>query len=82
MKQFRGSLSRIKRVVERLPETSQDIYGFAGITRKLLLESVDLTYNISQSIDDQSSPASFEIIALKRAGAAFYIKYGASGFSV
>ena len=75
MKQFRGSLSRIKRVVERLPETSQDIYGFAGITRKLLLESVDLTYNISQSIDDQSSPASFEIIALKRAGAAFYRKY-------
>lgn len=75
MKQFRASLSRIKKVVERLPETTQDIYGFSGITRALLLDSIELTYNISQNIDDQNSPVSFEIIALKRAGGEFYHKY-------
>lgn len=55
---------------QRLPE-GKDIYGYQGISRDSLLDSISIAYSLSQEIkqDDESR---FEVISLKRAGSELY----------
>jgi hypothetical protein len=70
MQYFRGNLSRVKKLIqERLPD-EQDLYGYPGVSKNLLINAVDLAYQLSQEIEenDTDDGVKFEIISLKRFG--------------
>jgi len=74
MQHFKSRLTKIKHVVERFPDQG-DIYGYAGITREVLLNAVQRAYDLAQDIPDVDSDNQFVIITLKRRSAAFYESY-------
>lgn len=72
---FRQRLSRIKRLIERFSDEG-DIYGFAGVTKAMLLDAVGAAYDISQNITEEGSGRFlFEVISLKRKSSEFYKRY-------
>lgn len=72
---FRQRLSRIKRLIERFSDEG-DIYGFAGVTKAMLLDAVSAAHDISQNISEKGSGRFlFEVIALKRKSSEFYKRY-------
>lgn len=72
MQHFRSSLTRLKSMMEkRLPE-GNDIYGYPGISKSMLVTAIDTAYILSHEIDEKDGETRFEVIALKRAGSDAY----------
>lgn len=53
-----------------LPE-GEDIYGYQGVSRDSLLDSINVAYLLSQEIKE-ADESRFEVISLKRAGSELY----------
>lgn len=71
MQHFRSSLTRLKTLMEQgLPE-GEDIYGYQGVSRDSLLDSINVAYLLSQEIKE-ADESRFEVISLKRAGSELY----------
>ncbi len=69
MKHFKGKITRlIKLINEKFPD-NDDLYGFAGINKNLLVVTFESIYSIACEIDENNEQYQFEIIALKRLGA-------------
>jgi len=66
MKAFKSRLTRIKNLLnEKIPDGT-DVFGFAGITREMLLATCQEIYELSDQIAAKDDDHHFEIIALKR----------------
>ena len=68
MQHFRANLTRLKSQMEnKLPE-GNDIFGYSGVNKPLLISAVELAYSLSQEIEERDDSTRFEVIALKRHG--------------
>lgn len=68
MNNFRSNLTRLRHQIEvRLPDGT-DVYGYSGVSKDLLLSTVDKAYDLSYEIQQKDDQTRFEIIALKRFG--------------
>lgn len=68
MQHFRSQLTRLKSLIgEKLPD-GEDIFGFSGVSKALLVSAVDTAYTLSRDIEEKDDDTHFEVIALKRAG--------------
>ena len=71
MQQFRSNLTRLKTSMgAKLPD-GNDVYGYSGVTKAVLLSAIDYAYELSQGIQ-ATDETRFEVIALKRAGSELY----------
>ena len=68
MQHFRGNLTRIKKLIQEKLSDDEDLYGYQGISKKLLADAVELAYNLSQGIEEREDVTQFEVISLKRFG--------------
>src|SRR6202142_3769294 len=68
MQHFRSNLTRLKAHMEKSLPDGDDILGYPGVSKLLLLSSVDLAYTLSQEIEERDDSTRFEVIALKRHG--------------
>jgi len=66
MQTFRGNVTRLRKLISSSLPDGDDIYGYAGISKKSLDDAIDVTYSISHLIDDFDPKFSFEIVAFKR----------------
>lgn len=73
MQQFKSKLTRLRSMFDRLPD-SGDVYGYAGITKQMLLSTVEGIYALSNDIHE-SNENQLIVIALKRKCAKFYEQY-------
>lgn len=72
MQHFRAGLTRLKSQMEsRLPD-GNDIFGYPGVSKALLVSAIDLAYILSQEIDERDDTSRFEVISLKRHGSDVY----------
>ncbi|MBZ0112184.1 MAG: hypothetical protein K8J08_06980 [Thermoanaerobaculia bacterium] len=68
MRHFRAKLTRLQNtIVDVLPDT-EDIYGFSGVDKALLVEGLKSAHGISSEIPEDKSNTRFEIVMLKRFG--------------
>ena len=65
MQHFRSNLTRLKRHFEQKLPDGEDIFGYSGITKPLLVSAIDLAYKLSQEIEEHDDTR-FEVIALRR----------------
>ena len=72
MHHFRANLSRLRTQVEQKLPDGEDLFGYNGISKPLLLSAIELTYALSQGIEEREDATRFEVIALKRGGSDTY----------
>jgi hypothetical protein len=74
VKAFKSRLTRIKKLIsEKIPE-GKDVFGFAGVSREMLLSTCEEIYDLSDQIEAKDDDHHFEIIALKRFESEFHEK--------
>lgn len=72
MQTVRASLTRLKSLIDTELPDGQDVFGYAGVTKKSLKDAIDVSYSLTQLIDDYDPKFTFEIIAFKRYSSAAY----------
>ncbi len=66
MKDFKAALTKIKsKIGEKLPD-GNDVWGYHGISRELIFDTIDQIYTIATEIGNDAGANRFEVIYLKR----------------
>jgi len=68
MQHFRANLTRLKSQMESKIPDGNDIFGYSGVSKPLLIAAVELAYSLSLEIEERDDSTRFEVIALKRHG--------------
>lgn len=66
MKTLRSNLTRLRNLVEEKLPTGEDILGFPGVSKAMILSAIETAYDLSRQIEDDGSGIQFEIVSLKR----------------
>jgi len=72
MQYFRMNLSRLRKTVEEKLPDGQDIFGYKGVSKAVLLKAIDWAYEVSSEIEIQEDGQQLVILALKRLGSKTY----------
>ena len=66
MKNLKSNLTRLKnKINEKLPE-GNDVLGFSGVSKAIIVTEIDRIHDIASSIEKSNDESNFDIISLKR----------------
>jgi len=68
MQEFRSNLKRLQVQLETKLPDNDILFDHSGVNKRNLLSAINVTYTLSQSIDDVNDEVRSEVISLKRFG--------------